>query len=38
MELRAARLAQKVGEKREGTAAPPPIAVAEREAGKEKEG
>ncbi len=38
MELRAARLAQKAGEKTEGTAAPLPFAVAEREAGKEKEG
>jgi hypothetical protein len=38
MELRAARLAQEAGEKREGTASPPPRALEERDHGKENEG
>ena len=38
MELRAARLAHKAGEQTEASAAPPPMAVAEREARKDTEG
>jgi hypothetical protein len=38
MELRAARLVKQGGEKKDGTAHPPPAAVAERKAEKEKGG